>query len=91
MKFAQTRARHSEATRGLFNEMVCQQAEVLQPLTQRWHFDWEDAEPIVQVESKAARFSFGEQVAVGGRDQPHLDGARAVIAEALELSFLQDA
>jgi hypothetical protein len=36
-------------------------------------------------------FGFAEKVAVGGRDKTHLHIARAVIAEALELSFLQSA
>ncbi len=91
MEFAQTRARHTQAPGGLFDEMFCQQGHVLFPLTQRRHFDGKDAEPIVQVETKAPGFGFAEEVAIGGRDKTCLHGARAVIAEALELSFLQHA
>src|SRR6266571_4911914 len=89
--YGQRWTRRTQATCGLFHEMVCQQPHVLQTLTQRWHFNGKDTQPIIQVEPKPTRFGFDEQIAIGGCDEAYLNRARAVVAKALELSFLQDA
>src|SRR5258708_24541092 len=61
VEFAQARARDTETPGGLFNEMVGEQPQVLQPLTQWRHFDGKDTEPIVQVEPEASGLGLGQK------------------------------
>jgi len=58
---------------------------------QRRHLDRDDVEPVVEVLAEMPGLDHRRQVAIGRRDQPHVDPQRSRAAQALELVLLQDA
>ncbi len=72
-------------------EELSQLRQVFQPVPQRRHEDRHDVEPIVEVFAELARFDLFFQVAIGRGDEADIDRQRLGAADALELSFLQDA
>ena len=71
--------------------MADQPRDVVRPLAQRRQHEREHVQPVVEVLAEAAVGHHPGQVAVGGRDHPHVDLDRLRAAEALELLLLQDA
>jgi hypothetical protein len=66
-------------------------AGVIGPLAQRREVDREDADPVPEVLAEAAGGDHVLEVAVGGRDQAHVDAARLLAADSLECAVLEDA
>ena len=66
-----------------------QQRQVVAPLAQGGQVDGEDAQPVIQVRPELPLGRPCLQVAVGGRDQPHVGPDRLVAADALERLLLQ--
>ena len=71
--------------------MLGEQRDVVAPLAQRQRLDREHAEPVVEVLAEPAALHLLLEVAVGGGDHAHVDGAGALLADALELALLQHA
>ena len=71
--------------------MFGQVGDVVLSLAQRRDLDEEDAQPVVEVLAKAARRDLAGEIAIGGRDEPYVDVARAVLSDALVLAFLNGA
>src|SRR5260221_940825 len=70
--------------------MLCQERDVICPLSQCGDLDRKYIEPIVEVFTKAARRDFLLQVTIGRADDPHIRKPRPVLAHALVTLFLQD-
>ena len=60
-------------------------------LAQRRNIQRHHVEPVVQIFAESALLERRAQVLVGGGDHAHVDAARDVAAQALELALLQDA
>jgi hypothetical protein len=65
--------------------------DVVLALAQRRHLDRNDVQAVVEVLAELARLHHRRQIAVGRRDQPHVDAQRARAAEPLELVLLEHA
>src|SRR3954468_6902502 len=65
-------------------EVLYQPWQVVAPLAQGGQVDGEDAQPVVQVRPEPPLRGPGLQVAVRGRDQPHVGPDRLIAAESLE-------
>src|SRR5690606_11853812 len=72
-------------------EMLHEQRNVLRPLAQRHGLDREHAEPEVEILAEAALLDLAAQIAVRRGDDPHVDLARLLLADALERAFLDHA
>ena len=59
-------------------------------VAERWQLEVKDVEPVVEIPTECAAFDGGPQVAVRGRDDPHVDGDLDVSADAHEPPRLQD-
>ena len=71
--------------------MINQGRDVLAPLAQGGGLYREDVKAIEQVLAEQAVFHGLGGVAVGGRDDTHIDLQRALGAHCVDLAFLQDA
>ena len=71
--------------------LLDQHGQIVAPFAQRRQSDREDAEPVEQVGTELALAGPAFQVAVGGRDQPHVGPDRFAAADALEGLVLQHA
>src|SRR5712671_3055900 len=71
--------------------MLCQEHDVICPLSQCWDLDRKHIEPIVEVFTKAARRNFLLQVTIGCSDDPDIREPRPILAYALVTLLLQDA
>src|SRR5262249_9676256 len=65
--------------------------DVILPLSEWWHLDRNDIEPVVQVFSELAGRHHRRKIPVGRRDEPDVDAERPSAAEAFELVLLQHA
>src|SRR5262245_11010003 len=72
-------------------EVGGEERDVVAPLAQRRQADLDRVDSEQQVLAEAPHRHLAAQVAVGGRDQPHRDPARAGRAHALELAGLEHA
>ncbi len=68
-----------------------QHGKVVAPLPQGWQVDGEHAQAIVQVGPEPALVRPRLQVAVRGRDHPHVGPDRLVTTDPLERLLLEDA
>ena len=67
-------------------------ADVVAPLAQRRHVEVDDAEPIEQVLAELAGRDALGQIAVGRRDDAHVDACAGVVgADRLNLAVLEEA
>ncbi len=73
------------------HEVLDQIGDVLSAFTQGGRLDGEDIQAIEQVLAETAGRHRLRQVAVGGRDHPHIDPGRALGADGVDLPFLQGA
>src|SRR2546427_1302269 len=71
--------------------MLCQNGDVICPLSQWWDLNRKHIESVVKVFTKAARRHFLLQVPIGRSDDPHIREPRPVLAHALVTLLLQDA
>src|SRR5207249_9182849 len=58
---------------------------------QRRDFEREYAQPIIADEAETACLGLGQELAICGTDQAHLDSTRTLVPHPFELSLLQDA
>ena len=65
--------------------------DVVLAVAQRRDDEFDDGEPVVEVLAERARLGLGEQVAVGRRDDAHVDLLDPARADGLDLAFLEDA
>ena len=72
-------------------KVLRQQRNVLAPLAQRHRLHRKHVEAEIEVFAKPAALHFLLEVAVGGGDQAHVDGAGALFADAFEIALLQHA
>ena len=72
-------------------EMAHQVRDVLRPLAQRRHRDRKDVQAVEQVLAETALLHVVDQVAVGGRDDAHVDLDRLARADRLDLALLDRA
>ena len=73
------------------HEGVGEGEHILAPLAQRRHLDGEDLEPEVEVLAEGALAHHLRQVAVGGRDDAHVDAFALSSADASDLVVLEHA
>src|ERR1700683_5575946 len=73
------------------NEKIRQIGDVFFALTQRRNVDGDNIQTIIKIFAKGSLFEGLAQIAVGGRDQPHVHFHRARAAEPLKLALLQNA
>ena len=71
--------------------MVDQERDVLAPVAQGGHQDRQHVQPIKQVLAKAAGLGFGQQIAMRGGDDAHVDFDVAHVADAPNLFFFENA
>ncbi len=65
--------------------------DVAAPFAQRRQFQRQDVDPVVQVLAEAAGRDLRRQIAVGRRQQPHVDAAFLERADAAQGAVLQHA
>jgi len=90
---------HGLARNGLFRstglvrvfgqEVFGQQGDVGTPAPERRNLDGDHGQPVVEIFTESSGLHLGHQVAVRGRDEPHVHGARDVGADALHDPVLQ--
>src|SRR5438093_1441245 len=79
------------AFRELADEVGGEQDEIVSPLHQRGEPDRDDREAIVEVFAEASLLDRLLEIAVGGRDQAHVDGDRLAAPHPLDLALLHRA
>ena len=72
-------------------KMPGQRRDVRRPLAQRRHRDRKHVQAVEQIFAEAARFHVGDQVAIGGGDDAHIDLDRLARADRLDLALLDGA
>src|SRR5262249_43915087 len=75
--------------RVVHGEVPSEARDVLRPLSQGRQGDGEDVEPVIEVRAEAPLAHGSLEVAIRGRDQPHVYFQRLRPADALELALLQ--
>ena len=80
---------HAHAPPGHVAKVASQQRDVLAAITQGRRGQRIHVQAVEEVGAKAARGHLGNQIAVGGGQDAHVDLQRAVSAHALDLAFLQ--
>ena len=71
-------------------EVVGEQRQIFLPLPQRRHLHGKNAEPIVQVLTKAPGRRLGAQIPIGRRHDTDIDAPRPLLADPFKLSLLQN-
>lgn len=74
-----------------FEELFCQQRDILGAVAEWGDFNGEDAQPIVQILTEAACVGFFSQLAVRRRDHAYIDSASTLITDPFEFTLLQNA
>src|SRR5829696_4110230 len=75
-----------------FHEMLQERRHILHPLSQRWNWNVNHIQPVIQVVSKLALSDLCHQAAIGGGDDSDVDLAvHPVGADALDLTALEKA
>ena len=72
-------------------EGLREREDVLRPLAERRDRDLDDAQPVVEVAPEVARLDLPREVAVRRGDDPHVDLAAPVLADAPHLALLERA
>ena len=72
-----------------FDQVFCQQRNVIFPLAQRWYAYGENVDPIEKILAEFARAHGGFQVAVRCGEHAHVDGNRLIAPDPLQFSFLK--
>ena len=73
-------------------EKMCRQnRDVFFPFAQRLYVDREDAQPVVEILPESSVADCGLQVVLTGRDHAEVGASRFLVANRLELTFLEDA
>jgi hypothetical protein len=74
---------------GIALEKVLRQLRNIFPaLTQRRHINSHDVQAVIEILAKAPGAHLFRQIAMGGGNQPHINGKRLVAADALHLALL---
>src|SRR5438093_570007 len=81
----------AHVVRLLLPEAADQEQEVVAPLAQRGQVHGHHVETVVEVGAERALLQAARRVAVGGRDDAHVDADRLGAAHAQELAVLEDA
>ncbi len=71
--------------------MMRQHHHIVAALAQRGHLHGENAEPVIKVFAEVTLLDFFLQIAIGCCNYAHIDLASGVVADPLELLFLQHA
>ena len=79
------------AARAAGEEMRHERREVVEARRKCRHLDGEDAEPMEEIGPEPARRDVGGEIAVGGGDDPDVDGARGRRAQRKNLPRVEDA
>ncbi len=74
----------------LARESLHQQRDVLRPLAQRRQLHAHHVQTVEEILAEALVGDQGVDVAVGGRDHPHVDPRRPLVPDPIELAVLQD-
>ncbi len=82
--------RQARVDRGLGQEVIAKDPDVIRPLLQANGFHADDVQPVEQVEAKTARFDLLLQVPVRGGDHANVHRNRIVAADRHDLPLLQD-
>ena len=77
--------------RALFDEMADQHGDVLATFAQRRQMHGKHVQSVEQVAAKLLLFDGARQIAIGGRDQPHVHTDRFRPSQALELLVFKNA
>ena len=72
------------------DEILHQHRDVVFPLSEGWHFDRKDIEPIKKVAAETAVRGGSAQIAIRGRNDAHVHTDRLSTADALEFTLLED-
>lgn len=75
----------------LLGEVIGQQEYIAAPLSQGGQLNGKDVDAVVEMLPELAGLDGFLQIAIRGRDDPHVNGSRCVAADALEFALLQDA
>jgi len=78
-----------ESFSGSGKELPRQRQNVLAPVAQRRYHDLDNPETIVQILTKPRGMHVREEIAIGGREDTHVDGPRPILTDAAHLPFLQ--
>src|SRR5206468_3689295 len=73
------------------HEVLDQDRDVLDPVVQGRHVDRDDGDPEVEVFAKRAGLDGGGEIAIGRREDAHVDPDRTASAHARELALLEHA
>jgi hypothetical protein len=87
--WAQAPALFSESFGGSSKELSRQRQDVFAPFAQRRYDDLDNPETIVQILTEPRAMHIREEIAIGGREYPHVDGRYPVLTDAAHLAFLQ--
>ncbi len=87
----QTQTRETEARAVFFEKEACQKQHVAATLAQWRHDERIYRQPMIKVRAKPPGAHFLGEIAIGRRDQAHIDLVLAVRADALQLPVLQHA
>src|SRR6266481_10131744 len=68
-----------------------QQWDVFLALAQRWHFNREDAQAVIEIFPKPPVENHVSQIVIGGSNHAHVGAAGPVVADWLEFAFLENA
>ena len=76
---------------GSVGQVACEPRNVIQPIAERWDFDREDLQPIVEISTKTPLVDCTQEVAVRCSDYTDVYANRFGRAYWFELALLEDA
>ena len=72
-------------------EMAGERGNIGRPIAQRRHRDRKYVQPVEQILAKTALLHIGDEIAIGGRDDPHIHLDRLARADRFDFAFLNGA
>ena len=81
-------SRHADLRRLRRDEVLDQQGQILGPLAQRRQMQRHDVQTIVEIRTERAVSHRLLEIAIGGRDDPHVDVDALLAADTHELALL---
>ena len=85
----EARLRQAVTPRGAGGEVLGEESDVLAALAQRWQGERHDVQAVVEILAEAPGGDLGREVAVGRRDDAHVDRNLGGRADAGDLALLQ--
>src|SRR5690554_4245363 len=91
MGFSEARRLHAQPSCGITEKMRHERGKILLSVAQWRNVYRKHAQAVIKIKAETTGFGFSQKIAIGGRNDPHIDRSGALISHALKLTFLENA